>query len=117
MERPCLPAFQLTDHVGRVQHGYQVVPILVGGLFQVTNAFRIFAFIYTGSVPSQPQIGMFHFLQLAATNRIVAAEQRPCNTEGVAVPGEEAVFRTSLPPLPSQTPKPLGFAQNPKASP
>ena len=91
---------------------------LVGGLFQVTNAFRIFAFIYTSfSVPSQPQIGMFHFLQLAATNRIVAAEQRPCNTEGVAVPGRKPFLEPASLPLPSQTPKPLGFAQNPKASP
>ena len=58
---------------------------------------------------------MFHFLQLAATNRIVAAEQRPCNTEGVAVPGEEAVFRTSLPPPTLPNPKTIGLRPKPQS--
>ena len=89
---------------------------LVGGLFQVTNAFRIFAFIYTGSVPSQPQIGMFHFLQLAATNRIARCGTAPRNTEGSLFQGRKAVFRTSLPPpTPSQTPKTIGLRPKPQS--
>ena len=87
---------------------------LVGGLFQVTNAFRIFAFIYTGSVPSQPQIGMFHFCNSQRPIESLAAEQRPVIL-GVAVPGE-AVFRTSLPPpTPSQTPKTIGLRPKPQS--
>ena len=115
MERPCLPAFQLTDHVGRVQHGYQVVPILGRRIVPGDQRVRIFAFIYTGSVPSQPQIGMFHFLQLAATNRIARCGTAPRNTEGVAVQ-EKPFFRTSLPPpTPSQTPKTIGLRPKPQS--
>ena len=36
--------------------------------------------------------GNFHELTLAATNKSLTAEQRPCNTEGAAVPGEEDWF-------------------------
>ena len=36
--------------------------------------------------------GNFHELTLAATNKMLTAEQRPCNTEGAAVPGEEDWF-------------------------
>ena len=107
--------FQLTDHVGRVQHGYQVVPILVGGLFQVTNAFRIFAFIYTGSVPSQPQIECSIFLQLAATNRIARCGTAPCNTEGVAVPGGSRFLEPASLPLPLPNPKTIGLRLKPQS--
>ena len=45
----------------------------------------------------------------------LTAEQRPCNTEGAAVPGEKTGSKktASLPLPPPKPQKPLGFAQNP----
>ena len=56
---------------------------------------------------------MFHFLQLAATNRIARCGTAPCNTEGVAVPGGSRLEPASLPTLPN--PKTIGLRPKPQS--
>ena len=61
--------------------------------------------------------GNFHELTLAATNKIASLRNSaPVILKGPLFQGRKTGSKNGLPPpTPSQTPKPLGFAQNPKS--
>ena len=115
MERPCLPAFQLTDHVGRRQHGDQLVPILgrriVPGDQRVPDLCLHLYWLRPVATPNWN----VPFLQLAATNRIARCGTAPRNTEGSLFQEKPFLEPASLPLPPPKPQKPLGFAQNPQS--
>ena len=89
---------------------------LVGGLFQVTNAFRIFAFIYTtGSVPSQPQIECSIFCNSQRPIESLAAEQRPVILRGSLFQGRKPFLEPASLPLPLPNPKTIGLRPKPQS--
>ena len=88
---------------------------LVGGLFQVTNAFRIFAFIYTGSVPSQPQIGMFHFCNSQRPIESLLRNSAPVILRGSLFQGGSRFLEPASLPLPLPNPKTIGLRPKPQS--